>query len=502
MGRPFRGVQEPVPERVQAWADPAILDLVALVERLDVTGFEAGFRADGVGGLPYDPRLMLVTVLWCYSQQIRSPQAIARACREQVSLRMVWQRDRVPAASTVRRFVVGHRDGWQRLSVSLLAVCGRAGLIDVSLTATDSTPVAVPAAISKTMSAARIGVRIDETEQELARLRQHLSAASDDADLTGFVEAGCGPLIRTEQMLLIRLDRLRNAAARAQARTTERYDGDTRDSVRIWQNRVDKHTADLTVMTDRQNQKVADYQAKVAAGRKPRGPAPRTAEQHPHIRGKKAALRQARARLAAARLAGPGARAGPVQTNLTDPTARILKGKNLIRWVLGRLITLTVVTSQIIVACVLSPAGNDYPGLLPNLAATADNCRHAGITGTFGHHLADSGFASPEALTTPAPIDGTLLICVTNEHDQTHGRAGIPDTEHRQQMAALLATPNGQDLYRRRTAMVEPVFAHLLRLDRRLHTRGDAQYSEITAITTAYNASKYLRATTKPPNPR
>jgi hypothetical protein len=496
MGRPFRGVQEPVPERVQAWADPAILDLVALVERLDVTGFEADFRGDGVGGLPYDPRLMLVTVLWCYSQQIRSPQAIARACREQVSLRMVWQRDHVPTASTLRRFIGGHRDGWQQVSVSLLAICGRAGLIDVSLTATDSTPLAVPAAISKTLSAARITVRIEQAEQELARLRQHLTAAADDADLTGFIEAGCGPLIRREQLLLVRLDRLREAEARARAHTAQRHD-DPGDSVRIWQNRVDKHTTDLTAMTERQNQKVADYQAKVAAGRKPRGPAPRTAEQHPHIQDKQAALARARARLAAARATGPEARAGPARTNLTDPTARILKGKNLIRWVLGRLLTLTVVTSQIILAGVLSPAGNDYPGLLPNLAVTADNCRHAGIPASFGHHLADSGFASPEALTTPAPIDGTLLICVTSEHDQTRGRAGTPHTRHRQQMAALLATEQGQNLYRRRTAMVEPVFAHLLRLDRHLHTRGDAQHSETIAIITAYNASKYLRATTK-----
>ncbi|HWS37479.1 MAG TPA: transposase [Actinoplanes sp.] len=475
-----------------------ILDLVALAERLDVTGFEADFRADGVGGVPYDPRLMLVTVLWCYAQQIRSPQAIARACREQVSLRMVWQRDRVPTASTVRRFIGGHRSGWQRVSISLLAVCGRDGLIDVSLTATDSTPVTAPAAMAKTLSAARITVAIDQAEQELARLRRHLDEAAADADLTGFIEAGCGPLIRAEQMLLVRLDRLRDAEARARAHTARRRDSDPHDSVRIWQDRVDKHTTELAAMTERQNRKVADHQAKVAAGRKPRGPAPRTAAHHPGIRRKQEALARARARLTTARAADPGPRAGPVPANLTDPTARILKGKNLTRWVMGRLLTLTVVTSQIILAGILSPAGNDYPGLLPNLAATADNCRDAGITGDFGHHLADSGFAGPETLTTPAPIDGTLLVCVTNEHDQNRGRTGTSHTAHRREMAARLATETGRDLYRRRSAMVEPVFAHLLRLDRRLHTRGDAQHSETLAIITAYNAFKYLR---KPPKP-
>ena len=500
MGRLFRGVQEPVPARVQAWADPAILDLVALVQRLDTTGFEADYRADGVGGLPYDPQLMLVTVLWCYSQQIRSPQAIARACRDQVSLRLVWQRDQVPCASTLRRFIGDHPGGWQRVSVSLLTVCDQAGLVDVSVTATDSTPLASPAAISKTLSAARITVRIEQTEQELAQLREHLAAAADDADCTGFIEDGCGRLIRREQMLLVRLGRLRQAEARARAHTAQRHDGAPRDSVRIWQDRVDKHATDLATMTEQQNQKVADYQAKVAAGRKPPGPAPRTAEHHPRIRDKQTALTRAQTRLTAARAASPDTRAGPAQANLTDPTARILKGKNLIRWVLGRLLTLTVVTSQIILAGVLSPAGNDYPGLLPNLAATADNCRHAQITTSFGHHLADSGFASIEALTTHAPIDGTLLICVTNEHDQTHDQASIPTTEHRQHMATLLATEHGRDLYRRRAAIVEPVFAHLLRLDRHLHTRGDAQHSETLALITTYNAFKYLRTTRKPKN--
>src|SRR4051812_2399056 len=114
MGRRYRGVQEPVPEQVRAWADPVVFELAELVGRLDVSGFEAGYRVDGVGGVPYDPRLMLVTVIWCYRQGVRSPDAIARACREQVSLRVVWQRDRVPSAAAVRRFISRHRDGWQQ----------------------------------------------------------------------------------------------------------------------------------------------------------------------------------------------------------------------------------------------------------------------------------------------------------------------------------------------------------------------------------------------------
>jgi transposase len=494
MGRRYRGTQQPVPQRIRAWADPKIFELVALAERLDVSGIEADYRADGVGGVPYDPRLMLVTVCWCYRQGLRSPQAMARACREQVSLRVVWQRDRMPSAAALRRFIGRHHDGWQQVSASLLAVCDRAGLVDVSLTATDSTPMAAPAALSQTFTAARITVLIDQAEHDVAAVRARLAALADDDDLTGFIEQGCGPLRRAEQLLLVRLDRLHRAEARARD-LARHHDDNTRDAVRCWQQRVEQHTTDLAAMTDRQQQNIAVYQAKVAAGRKPRGPAPRPPEQHPHIRQKIAALHRAKTRLAAAQQATGAARDGPTaQANTTDPTSRILKGKNTVRWVLGRLLTLTVTTGQLILAGLLSPAGNDYPGLFPNLAATATNCRQAGITGPFGHHLADSGFASTQALSQPAPIDGTLLICVTNEHDQNHGQNHTPHTQHRRQMATRLNTPDGQTLYRRRAPMVEPVFAHLLRTDRQLHTRGNAQHTELLTITTAYNTSKYLKA--------
>jgi hypothetical protein len=494
MGRRYRGVQQPVPEQVRAWADPAVFELVALVGQWDVSGIEADYRADGIGGVPYDPRLMLVTVMWCYRQGIRSPQAMARACREQVSLRVVWQRDGLPSAAALRRFISRHRGGWQQVAVSLLAMCDQQGLVDVSLTATDSSPIAVPAALSRTFSAARITVFIGVVEQDLARLRARLQVLADTGDITGFVEQGCGDLRRAEQWLLVRLGRLRQAEARA--RDLARQHGEsTLARVRCWQDRVDRHTAELAAMTEQQNQKVAVYQARVAAGRKPRGPAPRPAAEHPHIRQKQQAVHRAQARLAAAQ----DTRAGPAaQASITDPHSRILKGKNTIRWVLGHLLTLTVTTGQLILAPLLSAAGNDYPGLFPNLAATAANCQQAGITGAYGHHLADAGFASVQALTEPAPISGTLLISVTNEHDQTRGRTPTSHTEHRQQMATRLNTPENQARYRRRSVMIEPVFAHLFRTDRHLHTRGDAQHTEIIAIATAYNTGKYLKARKKP----
>ncbi|NMO57907.1 hypothetical protein HH310_42960 [Actinoplanes sp. TBRC 11911] len=498
MGRRYRGQQEPVPERVAGWADPLIFELAAVVQRLDVSGFEADYRSDGVGGLPYEPGLMLVTVFWCYRQGIRSPQAMARACREQVSLRVVWQRDRLPSAAALRRFIGGHPQAWQSLFVSVLALGDRSGLLDASLTATDSTPVAVPAALSTAVPAATITVRIAEAEQQLQALRERLAVLAD-TDVAGFVEHSAR-LLRAEQLLLVRLDRLHQAETHARQQARDKQQPAHGDQVRRWQDRVERHRHELDAMRAAQQQKYDAWTAKRAAGHKPRGPAPHPPEQHPHIRAKTQALQRAQNRLDTARHS-PAARDGPTRASTTDPQARVLKGKNVTRWVLGRLLTLTVTGGQLITAALLSPHANDYPGLFPNLAATATNCAQAGITSPFGHHLADSGFASIHALTQPAPIQGTLLICVTSEHHQTHGHLTTVHTEHRQHMAARLATPDNQTRYRRRSPMIEPVFAHLLRTDRHLHTRGNAQHSEILALTAAYNTSKILK-THQPHNTR
>ena len=469
MGRRYRGPELAVPEQVRGWADPQILRLLALAQRVDVSGFEQDYRSDGVGGLPYDPRLMLVTVWWCHRRQWRSPQDMARACREQASLRVVWQRERVPSAACLRRFVQGHRDAWQRMADSLVRVCDQAGLVDVSVTATDSTPVKAPAALSKMLTAARITTRIDAVRQELQALHARRQAMIDEAGVDAFLEHGCGDLIRAEQMLLVRLARLEKAEATARQRGES---GPERaDPVACWQDRVDRHTAELADMIRCQQQRCDVYQEKVAAGRKPRGPAPRLPEDDARIHKKRRSLQTALRRVAQARDRPRTARDGPVpRASITDPHARILKGKpNTSTWILGWLLTITVISGQFIIAGLLSPHGNDAHGLLPNLTAAAATCRNAGIAATFGHHLADGGFAP---IDLPDTITGTPLIAVTTR---------CPTTD--------------QDLYARRSPMVEPVFAHLLRTDRRLHTRGHAAQTETIAMITAYNAGKYLRQT-------
>jgi transposase len=501
----FRGPQGPLPALMEETAgqDPVLWELLDLVDRLDLSGFERVYRADGSGGQPYDPRLMLVSVWWCYRRGVRSPGAIARDCHTQIPLRVLWGAARTPSRSTVERFIQQHSRGWAQVNIDLLRACDQAGLIDVSTTATDSTPVAAPAALTANRSRARIRLAISENEQALAEVVEQVRRHGLDAragDTAGFIEQGCGVLLQQEHRLRRLLARLRTAEAIADRRDQDR--SARSPPLQALLRRIDNHHRGLAVMTAAQHQACDVYQAKIAAGRKPRGPAPRPPAQHPHIRVKQAALDKARNKLAALPETTTTSAAAVTRANLTAPHSRLLKGKNTTTWVQGDLLTITTGAGQIILAAQLPDAGNDHNTLHPHLETVADNCRQAGITTPMTRHLADAGYASETVFTTPAPTGGTLYIAVTNEHAQTGTDPPTnANTTGRQQMTDRLATTEGAAIYRRRTPMIEPVFAQLLRTDRHLHTRGTAKHTEITALATAHNANKYLRNATPPPTP-
>jgi hypothetical protein len=398
----------------------------------------------------------------------------------------------------VERFIQQHSRGWAQVNIDLLRACDQAGLIDVSTTATDSTPVAAPAALTANRSRARIRLAISEDQQALAEVIDQVRHHGLDArtgDTAGFIDQGCDTLLRQERQLRRRLVRLRIAEAIADRRDQDR--SPRPPPLRALLRRIDNHRRDLTVMTARQQQACDIYQAKVAAGRKPRGPAPRPPAQYPHIRVKQAALDKALNTLTALPPATATTRA-----NLTAPHSRILKGKNTTTWVQGDLLTITVGAGQLILAAELPDAGNDHNTLHPHLGTVARNCHQAGITGPMTRHLADAGYASEAVFTTAAPTGGTLYIAVTNEHHQTGtDPPTAAATTGRQHMAERLATTEGAAIYRHRSPMIEPVFAQLLRTDRHLHTRGNAKHTEVTALATAHNANKYLRTATPPPLP-
>ena len=157
---------------------------------------------------------------------------------------------------------------------------------------------------------------------------------------------------------------------------------------------------------------------------------------------------------------------------------------------------------------ILSIATHDSPAdvraLHPALKLARANLDAAGITDPIGSALFDAGYASDDNFTTSC--EPQLYVAVTREARQTgrlrDGRKPAKLKESWQQMTGRLATPEGKALYKRRSAIIEPVFAQLFaRLGRHLNYRDTRVDLELHLWAATHNFLKAIRASARHPTP-
>lgn len=184
-------------------------------------------------------------------------------------------------------------------------------------------------------------------------------------------------------------------------------------------------------------------------------------------------------------------RQGWTQRNPTDPDSRKMRTAD--GWLQGYNGQLVVATDGLILAAELTTDGADYGQLTPMLEATRANLAAAGSTGRIGTVLADRGYWSEAAVSAAERTHGPRLLIAPRFPTTPANRARFPA---RARMHRRLATALGRARYRRRGAIVEPVFGQLkeARRIRRLSRRGRvACQSEWRLIGTTHNLLKLWR---------
>jgi transposase len=128
-------VRDWLPEGHLAWF---VLDAVA---GMDLHGFYAAYRADGVGRRAYDPAMLVALLLYCYARGVRSARAIERACEEDVACKTIAMLE-CPDHATIARFVARHEAALAGLFGQVLGLCAEAGLVRPGVVAIDGTRIA------------------------------------------------------------------------------------------------------------------------------------------------------------------------------------------------------------------------------------------------------------------------------------------------------------------------------------------------------------------------
>jgi len=410
-------LREWLPEDHLAWF------ILGTVEELDVAPFYAAYRADGHGRAAHDPAMMLGVLLYAYCKGLRSSRVIERACVEDVGFRVIAA-NQAPDHTTIARFRARHQAALSQLFSDVLSLCADAGLVESRVVAIDGTKVRANASMDANGSYEQIAREIleearrtDEAEDEL-----YGDKRGDELLEQLTTEAGRRAWLREAKR---RLDQKRAEEARPVPRSRPKR---LRESKRRLQ---EEH-----LFEQRANEAYETYRrGRMRDGRRfSRPPDPYEPPETP---------------------------TGKINT--TDPDSRIVKtaGQPAIQ---GYNAQATVNDKHIVIAAEVTVDSPDFGHLEPMVKATERELQTLGASSP-QVVLADAGYWHKRQMESIVSC-GTQVLIPPDSGLRKGARPGW-DKGLYAFMRRVLATEHGAELYRKRQATIEPVFAPM-KFNRRL----------------------------------
>jgi transposase len=493
----------PVDLRALLPAGHAAFVFMAMVGEFDLSVFLGAYRSDGRGRAPFDPAVMLALILYCRSKGIMSGRDVAAACYDDLGARVITG-NRYPSRSTVDRFITTHRVAIKGLLSQTMRLGHAEGLVDLSEIAGDGTYLLANAAMGATVDEAGLLAQIAELERKLATaeaawLDQADTNTGAEASQTLFGDDDTHPsgwsfardvkarrrVCTVNGMLRARraaLDHLRAHPGRAVAEWVDRLHGDEQ-RVRRCTERLAQ--ARITAQTNLDRRHMAE-----ANGARIPGTKPVPVDQHVRVRQARTALATATTRAAATAENRPTT----TRVNTTDPASKIMPGKND-GFDQRHNVQALACKNQFIIAIGTHDSPNDKQALVNLIRRGRANLDNAHITDPIGTALFDSGYASEANFTTDLPVR-LLLVAVEKEARQTRRLRDATSTARQawDVMATRLEDPDNHTAYKRRGAIIEPLFAQLFnRFGRSINYRGEDVDAELHLWAVTHNLNKINR---------
>jgi len=380
---------------------------------LDLSAIYASYE-DERGYPPYDPRLMVKLLIYGYANGVISSRKLERATYRDVAVRMLCA-DQHPDYRPIARFRKRHLEALGELFVQALRLCKQAELVGLGMLALDGTKLRANASRHKAMSYERMVSKETQLEAEIAQLRRNVQALLDEAERVDAEEdERFGPENRGDELppeLQRRESRLAKIREAKEALERQAREAET------------ARRAELA-----------------AHGKKPRRP--------------------------------PGGRdpfkpKPKAQRNFTDPESKIMKTSDGSFHQCFNGQAIVDAQAQVIVVAELSDQAPDAEQLEGALDQLDENLHATGAELPENAVLtADAGYFSEENLriTSEHGLDPHIATG-RFKHDEPQApapRGPIPkNATAKQRMARKLRTKKGAAIYKRRKAIVEPVFGQI-----------------------------------------
>jgi len=470
--------------------------LLDLAGELDLEEIHAVYRQkDPRGEKAYEPRMMVVLLLYAYCVGLPSSRKIEKACWEDAAFRVLTGNQQ-PDHSRISDFRRRHLPALAGLFVQVLRLCQKAGLVSLGHVALDGTKLRANASQHKAMSHERMLKSERQLEAEMRALLR--KAEIIDAQEDGQYGKGKrGDELPEElQRRSSRLEWIRKAKAELEAEAAAAKAAQRNDEAEAAEQEAEAAEAS----GDEQRSKRAARRSRGA--RKRADEAQRLAMEKAEAAGLELSTVAAAAKtdpLAMPQRTLPTDAAGnpkpQAQRNFTDPDSHILKGSD--GWMQGYNAQAAVDGDhQVIVAIGVSNQPSDAVHLLPMLERIEAN------TGERPDALiADAGYCSTTNLEACEVKELQAYISTSR---QQHGQRPRPsrgrapkNLDARGRMERKLRSKAGQAIYALRKTIVEPVFGQIKGargLDR-FRLRGlENVNGEWALMATTHNLLKLFRA--------
>jgi transposase len=491
-----RGQTLLLPPDLTEWVpdDHVVWSILGAVDQLDLSAFYGAYRENGQGRGAYEPSMMVALLLYAYARGNRSSRGIERACREDVTYKLITAM-RVPDHSTIAEFRRRHETALGGLFSEVLALCGEAGLVEVGVISIDGMKIRANASRGANRTYEKLVADILKEAEETDRWEDGLFGSDRGDEVPDHLRTDEG----RRTAFKAAKERLAEKAGRGEERRIARIEPDPArfESTRGWGRRTWHREAHKELLRRRE----------LAARPIPRARAERLLEALHRLdenRLVEIQASEAYERWQAERRGGrvPGPRLGmppkpymppPIPKgvmNKTDPDSRMMRtqGQPTIQ---GYNAQAAVTRGQIIVAAEIAVESPDFGHLEPAVRAALRELDDAGITQHPETVLADAGYWHTRQM-EKIVSDGMQALVPPDAGLREGARRGW-DKGLYAFMRRVLSSEAGHELYKHRKATVEPVFAQnkFNRSFRRFQRRGRAAaLSEWRLVAATHNLLK------------
>src|ERR687896_1402579 len=441
-----------MPPDVREWLAPRHLAwfVIDAVAEMDLDAFYAAYRIDGRSRPPYEPAMMVALLLYAYARGIRSSRVIERACEEDVAFRVLAAQQR-PDHATIARFVERHEDAIAGLFGEVLTLCARSGLVQVGVIAVDGTKLQANASRNENLD-------YEQLAREILEEAKAVDAAEDEL----YGQARGDELPEEFATAQGRRGWLREAKQRLEAERAANPQPVPRSRPKRVKEAKRRLEEELWTET-RANRAYEAYRARgrMKDGRRfGRPPDP---------------------------YQPPNTPAGRI--NVTDPDSQLVKATR--GWIQGYNAQAAVNEQQIVIAAEVTVDSPDFGHLEPMVEAAERELEQVGVSETPEVVVADAGYWHQVQMENIVGR-GVKVLIPPDSRKRKGARPGWGGGAYAF-MRRVLDTGAGRELYRKRQAMIEPVFGHTKfnrRIDRFQRRGRAACRSEWRLITATHNLLK------------